>query len=237
MVEIKLFHFRQKGNFLNNTHPLAKIISLFILSSLIAKNTMLTSLLLLICFIVISIIIKLPLRNFIKELRFFLIMALFMAIIKYVSTNSFLDALVTLLRFSTIVFMGLIFADTTASDDISRAIGNLLGPIFGSIGYKIGSTMELTLSTIYLLFDVSAQVSLARKARGESPWRNPIARVVSFSTTIFDLLLLKAQQLEEALIARNFDISKKRSSLKFDYKDALFVFVVALIGVILFIFT
>jgi energy-coupling factor transporter transmembrane protein EcfT len=131
----------------------------------------------------------------------------------------------------------MLFADTTAPDDISKAIGNFLGPLFGNAGYRVGWILELTLSTIYLLFDVTAQVSMARKARGESAWKNPIKRVVSFSTTIFDLLLLKAMQLEEALVARNFNIENRQAKIKFTYRDILFILAVTLFSLALFKFT
>lgn len=160
-----------------------------------------------------------------------------MAVIRYVSTTSLNSALTTILRFTTIVFLGMLFADTTAPDDISKAIGNFLGPLFGNAGYRVGWILELTLSTIYLLFDVTAQVSMARKARGESAWKNPIKRVVSFSTTIFDLLLLKAMQLEEALVARNFNIENRQAKIKFTYRDILFILAVTLFSLALFKFT
>ena len=81
--------------------------------------------------------------------------------------------------------------------------------------------MELTLSTIPLLFDVASQVSQARKARGESVWRHPVRRIVSYGSTVFTLLLQRAEELESALRSRNFDPDALRDGIPFNRCDVI----------------
>jgi len=155
----------------------------------------------------------------------------------YLSSRQLQAPLVATLRFASIVLMGIIFADTTAPDDLSRAIGTFLSPIPQLNGYRIGATLELTLSTIPLIFDVVHLVSEARKARNESVWRHPVRRIVSYSSTVFTLLLERAEEMEAALTARNFNPNAKRDTFTFSYRDSLLMVFVICFTVLGFLLT
>ena len=237
MVEVNLFHFRDRNTFLNLSHPLAKIFTLLLLSSLLAQAHLLRLLLIFGLFCSVAISLRIPLGQYRRELRFFLIMGIIIGLAQYLNTHHLKDTLRVTLRFATVVLMGILFTDTTAPDDLSRAIGSTLEPIPKIPGYRIGATIELTLATIPLLFDVAHQVFEARKARNESIWRRPVRRIVSYISAVFTLLLEKAEDLEIALKARNYNPDAKRDTIAFSYRDLILVSFTISFALFCFLFT
>lgn len=233
MVELNLFHFRDRKTFLNRTHPLAKTVALLIFSTLMARSDLGRIVAILVVFCLVAVSIRIPLGSYRRELRFFMVMATIIGVARAIGAESWQDPATAVLRFAAIVLMGLLFADTTAPDDISRAIGSLLAPLPGIHGYRIGATLELTLSTIPLLFDVAFQVSQARQARCESSWHHPVRRIVSYGTAVFTLLLERAEDLEAALRSRNFNADAKRDTMPLGYRDSILVAASAGIAVVL----
>lgn len=63
MVELNLFHYHQRDTFLNKAHPIAKLIALFLLSSLLLQGSLLRVLILLILLVVVALVITLPLKH------------------------------------------------------------------------------------------------------------------------------------------------------------------------------
>ncbi|MDD3942006.1 MAG: energy-coupling factor transporter transmembrane component T [Sphaerochaetaceae bacterium] len=237
MVEVSLFHFRDRDTLLNRSHPLTKIACLLACSTFIARSGALRALLCLILFATLALIIRLPIRSYRRELRFFFVMGTLMAVASALHFRSWEMPTAIVARFAAIVLMGLLFSDTTAPDDLARAIGHALEPIFPKRGYRAGATLELTLSTIPLLFDVASQVSQARKARGESVWRHPVRRIVSYGSTVFTLLLQRAEELESALRSRNFDPDALRDGIPFNRCDVILLSLTTVVLGLFFLLT
>ena len=237
MVEVNLFHFRDRKTFLNLTHPLTKTVSLLIFSTLMARSGLSRIVIILLLFCLMALAIRIPVGRYRRELRFFFIMGAVIGIARSFGAETWQEPTTAVLRFASIIIMGVLFADTTAPDDISRAVGRILAPIPGVKGYRIGATMELTLSTIPLLFDVAFQISQARKARCESTWHHPLRRIVSFGTSVFTLLLERAEDLEAALKARNFNADAKRDTMSFGLRDTILTIASVSIATVLFLFT
>lgn len=215
MAEVRLFHFRDRDTLLNRLHPLTKVAGMLALSSALAQASLPRSTFLLLFLAACAFAIRLPIGDYHRELRFFIIMGTVMAVARAMHAQHWADPASAVVRFAAIVLMGLLFADTTAPDDLARAIGGALEPLFHQRGYRIGATLELTLSTVPMLFDVAFQVSQARRARGESAWHHPVRRIVSYGTTVFDLLLQRAEELEAALRARCFTPDAPRDLVAF----------------------
>ncbi|MFA5468345.1 MAG: hypothetical protein WC224_04720 [Sphaerochaetaceae bacterium] len=211
MVELNLFHYHDRHSFLNKTHPLAKILTLLLFSTLLIKATVLRTLLFFLFLILVAIATSFPLHHYFRELRFFIVMALIIGLARYLGSSQGSDFFISALNFASIVLMGLLFSDSTAPDELSGAF-----PWWGS-------SLSLTLATIPLVLDTANQLTLARKARGEGVWSNPFKRIASYTTALLDLLLEKSANLEEALIARFYDQRQRPPFLKFSYRDLILV--------------
>jgi biotin transport system permease protein len=237
MVEITLFHYHHNSTLLNKLHPLTKVLALLILSTLLPGSSLLRLSIIFFVLIAFLITLKLPLKSFKRELRFFMIMVSIITLFRYLVSGTYLEAILVALRFITIVLMGIIFTSTTSFDLLSPSIASLLKPIIGNRAYKIAFTLELTLSTIPLIFDLSFQVSEARKARGENILKRPIKSIVEFSTTLFSLLLEKGEMIEHALIARNFSFDVFPKAPSFKIRDLISILITVVFFLILFWYT
>lgn len=221
MVEVNLFHYHDRNTFLHRTNPISKIIVMLMISTALVHATLVQTSILGLFLIFVATAIRLPIGRYRRELRFFILMATIIALARWSSAEQWDQIALGVIRFATIVSMGLLFADTSAPDDIARSVGSLLERIPRVKGYRIGATLELTVSTIPLLFDASLQVSQARRARGEAYWHNPVGKIVSFGSTVFSLLLERAEDLEAALSARLYDPDAKRGSFGYRTVDAV----------------
>ncbi|MGI6439209.1 MAG: energy-coupling factor transporter transmembrane component T family protein [Sphaerochaetaceae bacterium] len=225
MAEVVLFHYTQRSTFLHKAHPLTKMAALFLFSTGLTLFRLQSSLLIFLFLMIISYKISLPLTRYFKEIRFFFFIGLVMALVRFINTHLISEFFVVLLRFFSIVLLGLLFTDSTSSDDAARAIGSFLSPLFPRKGPRIASTIELTLHTIPLILDTAAQVREARVARLEPRWRAPLKRMINLGRSLLEELLQKAQHLELALVARHYDPSALRSSLRFSTIDITTLFI------------
>ena len=114
MVEMNLFHFRDRKTFLNRTHPLAKTVALLVFSTLMARSDLGRIVVILAVFCLVALSISIPLGSYRRELRFFMVMATIIGVARAVGAESWQDPATAVLRFAAIVLMGLLFADTTA---------------------------------------------------------------------------------------------------------------------------
>lgn len=223
MVEVNLLHFHDKGTFLHRANPVSKIAALLIISTALIRATLLETILLASAVLAAAAVVRLPVKRYRKELRFFLLMVTVIAVARLAHEAHWTETLHAVIRFGVIVCMGMLFAYCSAPDDIARSVGSLLDRIPKVPGHRIGSTLELTVSSIPLLFDAALQISQARKSRGERQWRHPVRSIVSYGSAVFSLLLEQAEYLEAALRARLYRPDAKRAAFGYGMVDVVLV--------------
>jgi len=218
MAEALIFHYREQKAFLNRCNPLTKLLGILAILIPLARASFAVTVALLIPMVLLAIDQHLPLRRYGKELRFFLVMTALIGITEYVATRLLLPSFTACLRFLTIILCGMLLSDSTAPDDLARSLGSLLDRLPLVDGWAIASAIELTLSMIPLIFDVTEQVTTARKARMEKN-RHPIKNITAVAASIFSLLLDRSEELTWALEARSFNPSRKRRTLPYTKAD------------------
>ena len=228
MAEALIFHYREQTAFLNRCNPLIKLLSILAILIPLARASFVGTVALLIPLILVAISQRLPLHRYDKELRFFFVMTALIGLTEYLATRLLLSSLTACLRFLTIILSGMLLADSTAPDDLARSLGSVLDRLPFVDGWAIASSIELTLSMIPLIFDVTEQVTTARKARMEKN-RHPIRNITSVAASIFSLLLDRSEELTWALEARSFDPRRKRRTLPYSKNDLYLGTVVILI--------
>lgn len=237
MDEVRLFHFHDRSSFLNDANPLAKIAVVLAFSSLLLQPTLSRLAAIAVVCVGSAWAVSLPLWDYKRELRFFFFMGAIMGVTRFIVDRDILQSFLVVLRFALIILIGILFADTTSPDDLSRSLGSFLSHVPRINGYRIASTIELTLAAIPLIFDVAAQVADARSARSDKHFRHPLRRTLSFCVSVFELLLEKAEELESALEARSFDPDAKRMAKPFRMQDGFFLGVAALFSLSIGIMT
>ncbi len=237
MVEGVAFHFRDRNTFLNQCNPLIKLISLLSCSILLVGADFPRTLCIGGVLLLVALALRLPFRNYLKETLFFLFMAVFIAITEWLATRDPSATAAASLRFLAIVLAGMLLADTTAPDDLSRSLGSVLDKIPFLNGYKLAASIELTLAIIPLIFDVATELRMARQARLDRSWRHPVRYLVSYCSTMFSLLLDRMDDLSIALDSRAYDPSAPRKAPGFTYRDVvLFIATGGLVAVSITVF-
>lgn len=236
MVEGVAFHFRDRQTFLNQANPLTKLAALLCVSFLLVGASLEMTLYLGVILAATALALRLPLGAYLKESLFFLFMAIFIAVTEWLASGNYAQTAAASLRFLAIVLAGMVLSDTTAPDDLSRSLGRVLNYIPFLDGYRIAATIELTLAIIPLIFDVAMQVKVARHARLQRTWRRPVSYLVSYTSSLFTLLLDRMDDLSVALDARAFDPSAPRRTVAFSVRDAVICLaMVVIVGIPTFI--
>lgn len=218
MAEALIFHYRHQGRLLNRANPLIKFLAVIGICITLFSLTLNGLLLIAVALSLAMALQRLPILRYRRELRYFAVILILILITEYLAFRSIPLSLIAALRFLAIIQCGLLLTDCTAADDLARSIGSTLNRIPKVNGWAIASTIELTLSLLPMVFDASLEVVTARKARLERR-RNPVKTIFDTATSIFSLILDKAEDLSLALQGRHFDPSKERRRLPYSLVD------------------
>ncbi|WP_332448199.1 energy-coupling factor transporter transmembrane component T family protein [Sphaerochaeta sp.] len=231
MAEALIFHYRHQNRFLNHCNPVTKFFSVILICLVLLSTSLSGAILFVTVTSLAALLQRLPIHSYKRELRFFIFLLILIFITEYIAAKDWGSALLAFLRFISIILCGLLIADSTAPDDLARSLGSLLDHIPFINGWMIASSIELTLSLLPMIFDAAEQVMSARSARLEKR-RNPYTVITGLSTSIFSLLLDKAEDLSLALEARSFDPSRKRNRLDYTRTDFFLLCIVCILCVL-----
>jgi energy-coupling factor transporter transmembrane protein EcfT len=231
MAEELIFHYREDTNFLSKAQPMIKLIGLLSLCIPLVNASIQGTILILSAVVIASIVIKMPLIRYLRELVFLIIIALLIGISSYFSTNDLILAITSVLKFTTAVYASLLIADSTDPSDLARALGKALNHIPFINGWQIASQIELTLSILPLIFDTTSSIKEARIARGENSLRNPLKSMIGFVYNTMDLLLENIDEMAYALDSRGFDASMERPAIKYHLHDVILLLVIISISI------
>jgi biotin transport system permease protein len=223
-----IFHYRKRDSFLCKTNPLTKLLSLALLSIGLSNTTFYPTLLFLTLLFAIAIVTKLTLSSYRREFTFFLFMGAFILITEYWSTRAMLSSVNATIRFLAYIMLGIIFADTTDADDLSRCLAPVLDKIPFVKGGEAASTITLTLSLIPLFFDIADETLDAQRSR-LSNVKHPIRYLVDYVSTLFDSLLDASASFADGLDARLFNADAIKKGLPFSIRDLILLSVTILL--------
>lgn len=231
MAEALIFHYRQQNTILCKANPLTKIVATIAICLVILSISLTGLLLVSAALLAATLVQRLPLGRYKRELKYFAFLLLLILITEYLATQSYVAATSAFTRFVCIILCGLLIADSTAPDDLARSLGGILDRIPFIHGWEVASSIELTLSILPMIFDAALEVVTARKARLQRH-RNPLVSLTSLVSGIFSLLLDKAENLSLALEARLFDPARPRPRLPYTHIDVLLCALVLILLVV-----
>jgi len=201
---MNIFHYRPYGGYLHRVHPLIKILLLILLSTLNVQGSTLFSVLSLLFALVLTGTTRVPLMSYTREMRYFTLIILIVAVSRFLTSDSAETALRTICMFTGMILFSILLMDSTPVDDAGRAVSLLFFPFGRKVMREVASITELTLMMIPLFLD-TAQTSLqARKARGERFIRHPARTLSSFTECLLARMFLDIERLEEALVSRHY---------------------------------
>jgi energy-coupling factor transporter transmembrane protein EcfT len=232
---MNIFHYRDIDTSIHRLSPITKIIITLLISSLILKSSIFFTSLICISLFILLLIVKVPLKNYAKEGIYFFFLLLIISVSHYLSTENIVSTIQITLAFCSMIMMSVILLDTTAFNDIASTIGYFLSLFSSKLGYRIATTIELTLHMIPLFFDAASDLRLARKARGQRINRHIISQVVEYVSALFSITFIKVERLELALKARMFNPDNKREYMKIRRKDLLILLIASVSIIILYL--
>ncbi len=235
MAEGVIFHYRNDDNILSRMNPNAKLLSVLVFSVIVSSSGSAVVLGLSLLPVVIAIAIRLPFSSYLKESVFFLILAVCMSISAAVDTHNALLAASKGVGFLAMVLASMLLTDSTMPDDLSRSLGSAFSHVIGKHAYVLAAAVEITISMIPLIVDSAIGMFEARRARGSSFVRHPIRTISEYSVSIVSDLLNKAEVYTDALYARGYDASVRRSVPGYSVLDAVVIAIdiVAIISAII----
>ncbi len=220
MAEGLVFHYRDADTPVHRIDPRIKLLFLLVQSFAMVFYSFQALIIPGVLSLLLMIIIRIPLTSYARELRVFLFLGGIIFLGRFLSAGAD-EAGVLTLRFFIIVSLGLVLMDTTAADDAAAAAAWYVGHLSPKLAGILAARLLLTLAFIPMIFDSIREVKDARSARGDSPRRYPLGYTVSFLLQIFEILLVKAEEISLALEARGFTGSMPQRVFKAGFIDLL----------------
>ena len=225
MAQAMIFHYRQADNLLTRLNPNTKLVCLLSYSIVISSSGPLETILLSLFPICIALVIKLPLRKYLKESIFFIFLSVLMAITSFLSQRDALYAFSYAMSFLSMVLSSMLLTDTTMPDELARSMGASLSKVIGRYAYIFSTLVEITLCLIPIIIDSTVGLFDARRSRAASFFSHPLKTVSELSVSILSSLLDKAEIYIDALYSRGYDASKVRDRAEYRVADFLIIVV------------
>lgn len=161
--------------------------------------------------------VRLPVRQALSELRWFLILLLFVWTVRCVNTpgeplTSWLGieltrqgALVGAMicwRWILIVCLGMCMSASTRSADISAAVEWGLRPLLGKSAHKVGLMIGLLMRSITMILAQNKEIADAQRSRAIDNRKNPLYRMKMTALPLMRRSFLSADRMAIAIVAR-----------------------------------
>lgn len=232
---VNIFHYRDRPTPIHHLPAVTKILITLLISSLILKSSIIFTTVVAFSLFITLLLIRVPIKEYSKEGVYFFFIVSIISISHFVSTGSVVSTVQIAFAFISMIMLSIILIDTTPFNDIASTIGSFLSLFLPKLGYRIATTIELTLHMIPLFFDSASELRIARRARGQRMNRHIIRQLVEYTGALFAITFMKVERLEVALKARMFDPDKKRDYVKIKKKDVGVLIIATFLIIILYL--
>jgi energy-coupling factor transporter transmembrane protein EcfT len=246
MAELTSFSYQSGDSLLHHIDVRFKIL-IVILISLICLNLYLTGLAILTSLLLGLILhARLPLISGLKELRYFLILLLFVFVARVLSTDGpplivlrfisvsiqgLYSGILVCWRLAIIVILGFAFISTTRPSAIKAAVQWFLKPVPFIPEKKVALMMGLILRFIPVIFHQAGEIAEAQKARGVENRKNPIYRLTKLAFPLMRRTFERADNLVAAMEARAFTENRTDPELNLHKQDWICLIVVCFLSI------
>ena len=204
MAETLIFHFQHGNSRVHRMSVPLKLAGLFGFSLMLLPVSFfrLSALLPLLLTLHRSSAIKI--KPFLKEGAFFLFMSFIIFFFNRLGTGSWLIAAARTTRFIYILWAALIFTYATDPLSISSGLYHILKHIPFLPVRHICTTLGLTLTMIPVIIDQIREIREAMQSRCGMNRKNPVKNMILLGTPLMEGILVKAEDLSDAMESRLF---------------------------------
>ena len=261
-MNIILGEYIKKESILHQLDPRTKIIGSFLLIlSFLFINTFIGYVITGILILILIFLSKIPLKEFLKSLKYLLYILIFSSIFHILShqdgkllfqldkfsiyESGLFSALKIIFRIVFLLIFSSLLTLTTKPLDIALGLETLLSPL-KKIGLPIQDfslMISITLRFIPTILQEAKTIRMAQQARGESfEGKNPFKKLYQYSSILLPLLVSVIQKVENltlAMEARAFHCGLERTNFykldftKRDYLAGIFIFLIIFLSLVL----
>ena len=261
-MNIILGEYIKKESILHQLDPRTKIIGSFLLIlSFLFINTFIDYVITGILILILIFLSKIPLKEFLKSLKYLLYILIFSSIFHILSNqdgnllfqlgkfsiydSGLFSALKMIFRIIFLLIFSSLLTLTTKPLDIALGLETLLSPL-KKIGLPIQDfslMISITLRFIPTILQEANTIKMAQQARGESfEGKNPFKKLYQYSSILLPLLVSVTQKVENltlAMEARAFHCGLERTNFhkleftKRDYLAGIFIFLITFLSLVL----
>lgn len=221
-MALTLFEGRgERNTILSRLNPISKIIGLVLLSSLLMESSFLLSASAMCLLIMLSILTRLPVKDYLRNSRSLLVLAIFIFATDYITSKDLFLSFYSALRFFFLILSSSLFLDSTSAEDASSSIGRLLSPVLKEKAWIFSSYIMLTLWMLPLIFSTSSRMKDARACRQGRFLSHPVKNIGEYTYALLAELFYKLKVMDMSLSSRMYDEKAERISLPFRKRDAI----------------
>ncbi len=204
MAETLIFHYQHGSSRIHRMSVPLKLAGLLGISLILLPVSFYRLFVLLPLFVYLHRSSAMRIRPFLKEGAFFFFMGLIILIFNRLGTGSWLNGAAKTARFFFILWAALIFTYTTDPLSISSGVYHILKYIPFLPVRNISTTLGLTLTMIPLIIDQIGEIREAMHSRCGQNRKNPVRNMILLGTPLLEGILVKAEDLSDAMESRLF---------------------------------
>lgn len=217
-TNITIGRYIYKNSLIHKIHPIIKIlITLFIITASLIFNYR-KNLILILYVILLTFLTKIDIKQYLKNiygLRYIIISILF---INLLFNTPIFNTINTIEKLIIIFMVSSILMYTTNINEINYAINRLLQPLKKlSLDIdNISLTLTISIKFISVIFEQFDIIFKAFKSRGykfNGSLKEKIYKIKNFISTLFYMILKKANDISDVLEIRNYDLNKINKKL------------------------
>ncbi len=248
MAELTAFSFRPGASLLHVLDVRFKLVFLVLISLASLKAALLALCVLTFVLIGVIIDIRLPIKVILKELRYFLILLLFVFIARALTTpgspliqfkavsvtrEGVHGGIIVCWRLLIIIMMGLSFVSTTRPSEIKAAVQWFLNPFPFIPAKRIATMMSLIIRFMPVILDQAKETADAQRARGVENRKNPVYRLKKLLIPLMRRTFVSADKLAVAMEARCYSENRTDPGLSCGIRDWIALFAVICLCIII----
>ena len=239
-TNITIGRYIYKNSLIHKIHPIIKIlITLFIITASLIFNYR-KNLILILYAILLTFLTKIDIKQYLKNiygLRYIIISILFINLL--FNTPNF-NTINTIEKLIIIFMVSSILMYTTNINEINYAINRLLQPLKKlSLDIdNISLTLTISIKFISVIFEQFDIIFKAFKSRGykfNGSLKEKIYKIKNFISTLFYMILKKANDISDVLEIRNYDLNKINRKLAKKIKIGEYLILIMHFFILIFI--
>jgi len=252
MAELTSFGYFSGNSLLHHLDPRFKLVYIILLSLVCLNLNFISQGITTVLLLGLIVYARLPLNSGVKELRYFLVLLVFVFIARAVSTGGepLMDfkyfsisaqglyaGLLVCWRLAFIVLLGFTLISTTRPSEIKAAVQWFLKPVPFIPEQRVAIMMGLILRFVPVIFDQAAETVEAQNARCVQNRKNPVYRLIKLGFPLIRRTFERADGLVAAMEARGFTENRTDPDLVSQRRDWLSLAVVVGLCVLMVIAT